>query len=106
VSALAQVPQLDGQDSDRGQVPEFKVNLTPIQPDSKLESRPILIKAGHFQEQLFFYASWPDDQEDLIHKPYLWDDTKQRYVMGKAKEDRFTMQFEMSGEHSTDWANA
>ena len=36
----------------------------------------------------------------------LWDEAAQRYRKGSEREDRFALQFEMSGEYSSDWANA
>ncbi len=106
VFALTKAPHVDGQDSDWSDVPSHKVMLTPTRPNSDLESRELLIKAGHFQGQVFFYAQWPDNEENITHKPYVWDEEAQRYTKGTDREDRFALQFELSGEYSSDWANA
>ncbi|MEH6471515.1 MAG: ethylbenzene dehydrogenase-related protein [Halopseudomonas sp.] len=63
----------------------------------------VLIKAGHFDNQVFFYLEWHDDTEDLTHKPYVWDNQQQRYIQGTKREDRLALQFEISGEFDADW---
>lgn len=106
VSALTEAPKIDGEGSEWDQVTGFKIFLTPTQPNSSLESREILVKAGSYQGQVYFFVKWPDQKADILHKPYQWDEGKQRYVKGSDREDRFAIQFEMSGDYSTDWANA
>jgi len=106
VSALSHAPQVDGQGSDWSQLPGNRIMLSPIQANSNLPRREVLIKAGHFQDQVYFFLQWPDKTQNTVHKPYVWDEQKQRYAKGKQREDRLALQFEISGEYSTDWSNA
>ena len=61
VSALTQAPQMNGEGSDWENLPVYKIKLTPTRPSSALKSREVFLSAGHFQDQVFFYAQWPDD---------------------------------------------
>jgi hypothetical protein len=106
VSKLSQAPEIDGNGSEWRGVSSHTIVLTPTRPDSKLEGREVMFKAGHFDGQVYFYAQWPDDKGNIVHRPYRWDDGAQRYTKGSEREDRFAVQFEMSGEYSSDWANA
>jgi len=106
VVTLSKAPKLDGQDSDWRDVAGNTIKLSPIQAKSTLGHREVLLKAGHYQGQVFFYLKWPDKTQNIIHKPYMWNEKKQRYVKGPQREDRLALQFEISGEYSTDWANA
>lgn len=106
VSTLTQAPQIDGQDSDWDKVPAQVIMLVPFTQNSGLQSRELIIKAGQFQGQVFFYLQWPDNTENITHKTYVWNEAKQRYKKGTDLEDRLAMQFEISGEYSTDWPNA
>lgn len=106
VSTLTQAPQIDGQDSDWDKVPAQIIMLAPFKQNSGLQSREIIIKAGQFQGQVFFYFQWPDKTENITHRTYVWNEAQQRYKKGADLEDRLVMQFEISGEYSTDWSNA
>jgi hypothetical protein len=106
VSTLTQAPQIDGQDSDWDKVPAQNIMLAPFMQNSGLQSRELIIKAGQFQGQVFFYLQWPDNTENITHKTYVWNEEKHRYKKGTDLEDRLAMQFEISGEYSTDWPNA
>ena len=106
VSMLDKRPVLDGQESDWNAVPGHTVQLNPIKAETDLKAREITVKVGHFDGEVFFFLKWPDQTEDLVHKPWKWNPQKQRYTRGDGREDRLALQFEMSGEYSTDWANA
>jgi hypothetical protein len=106
ISAFSQAPSLDGQGSEWSKIPQSTIKLKPTLVNSKLEIRDLLIKAGHYKEQVYFYLKWPDLSEDIIHKPYVWNKRKQRYNRGSEREDRLAMQFEISGHYLSDWTNA
>ncbi len=106
VAALEQRPNLDGQESDWGTAPEHIIQVKPIKTPAELVSREVMLKAGHFNGEVFFFLKWPDQTHDESHKPWEWSEKKQRYVKGPGREDRLAIQFEMAGEYSTDWANA
>jgi len=74
VSTLTQAPQIDGQDSDWDKVPAQIIMLAPLKQNTGLQSREIIIKAGQFQGQVFFYFQWPDKTENITHKTYVWNE--------------------------------
>jgi len=106
VSALTHAPKIDGDDFDWSQVPTYEIKLTPTRPMLVSEDLLITLKAGRFQQQVFFYVQWPDARANVIHKPYVWNEERQRYIKGTDREDRLAFQFEMTGEYSTDWTSA
>ncbi len=106
ISALDQRPVLYGIYSDWSLVTEYTIPIQPNSPSYSSETTEVTLKAGHFESEIFFYLSWKDSSENLIHKAWNWDELKSRYVMGPEREDRLAIQFEMEGEYSTDWANA
>lgn len=106
VNELLQAPKLDGLGEEWDNVPQSKIKLKPTLANSNLVGREVLVQAGHFNGQVYFYLQWPDSTESVFHKPYIWNEKKQRYGRGLEREDRLAIQFQMSGEYSTDWANA
>ncbi|MGB0206117.1 MAG: ethylbenzene dehydrogenase-related protein [Neptuniibacter sp.] len=106
VSPLENQPVIDGSDADWLSVPGVTIAVKPVNPTYSSETTEVLLKAGHFDGEVFFYLRWRDYSENLVHKAWVWDESKKRYVMGPEREDRLAMQFEMEGEYSTDWANA
>ncbi|RMF86077.1 MAG: hypothetical protein D6736_15900 [Nitrospinota bacterium] len=39
---------------------------------------PLTLRAIYTEEQIFFLAEWPDSTEDRTHKPWVWDEGRQR----------------------------
>lgn len=106
IAALDQRPVVDGVDKDWSSVSGVAIPVHPINTSYSSETTEVFLKAGHFEGEVFFYLSWKDNTENLIHKAWVWDESKKRYLMGPEREDRLAMQFEIEGEYSTDWANA
>jgi len=94
---------VDGVGSDWGNIANTTLLLHPTYPDIKTQVDSVLIKAGIWEDRFYLYASWADPTESLLHKPYVWDAVKQRYVQGDAREDRFAIQFEISGDYTPNW---
>ncbi|WP_210395460.1 ethylbenzene dehydrogenase-related protein [Motiliproteus sediminis] len=105
VAILGSSPVLDARaDEWRGDAG----TVLPLHPStteaaSVIDARELLLKVGRFDDQVLVYVEWRDDQPDLLHKPYVWDDMSGRYVRGVEREDRLALQFEISGDYSTDW---
>lgn len=106
VRPLSQAPVVDGSSDDWKAVPEIIITLHPISTDTVVEAKEVLLKAGYFADTVYFYLRWPDSEENRLHKSYIWDKQKRRYVRGPQREDRFSMQFIMEGEYTTDWPSA
>ena len=58
------------------------------------------LKAVVHGDMIYMLAVWEDSTEDLLHKPYKWDDASKSYKRTKAMEDRFAVSFRMSGKFS------
>lgn len=106
VHTLDQRPVLDGLAAEWETIPETLITVHPNHSSYIGETKHVILKAGVFEQDVFFYLAWKDSTESLVHKAWEWDDVKQRYVMGNEREDRLAMQFGMAGDYSTDWANA
>lgn len=103
IGALSAPPQLDGDFKDWNGVPAYRIPLSRLIPDSAIEATEVELRAGHVGGKIFFLARWRDSEADQIHKPYVWDEASARYRPGTQREDRFALQFEISGDYSADW---
>lgn len=101
--ALASEPVLDGDGKDWASVPATSVALKPSQAGVKTAVDSVDIKGGVHGDYVYFLVEWQDSSEDTIHKPWVWNKEKGKYVAGPGREDRFAMQFVMEGDYSTDW---
>lgn len=98
VVSLKSKPVLDGSTKDWEKVPS---NTVSVKGDLAVKS--VEIKVGKYQNRVYFLAKWKDSTEDLIHNPFVWNSKKNKYIIGKIKEDRFSMQFKMKGNYTTEW---
>ncbi len=103
IAPLASAPVIDGSGLEWAAQPVQVVALTPTVKHTHVETRQVEIKAGHYQNRVYFWLRWQDSEPDALHKPYQWDEKKQRYGRGPQREDRLAMQFEISGEYNTNW---
>ena len=51
-------------------------------------------------DRIYIMAVWADSSENILHKPYRWDDAAGKYKRDKQKEDRFAISLKMSGQFS------
>ncbi|SDZ73998.1 Ethylbenzene dehydrogenase [Thiothrix caldifontis] len=101
VGTLKAAPQLDGSADDWQDIAENTIKLTYIgKPEL---TKTVAMKAGVYGDEVFFYTTWEDSTEDILHKPSIWDDTKQKYVEGSQREDRFALEFAMKGDYDANW---
>ncbi|MEW6739242.1 MAG: ethylbenzene dehydrogenase-related protein [Nitrospirota bacterium] len=56
------------------------------------------MKAVYTDTDVFFFVKWKDSTKNDTMKIYHWDKEKKEYIEGKEKEDRFTIQFPISGD--------
>ncbi|MCP4387914.1 MAG: hypothetical protein GY802_06445 [Gammaproteobacteria bacterium] len=103
IGPMTASPQLDGKASDWQGVPAVRIPLYKLLPDSRIEATEVELQAGYFGNEIFFLARWRDSEPDLVHKPYVWDEAAGHYRIGLQREDRFALQFEISGDFSSDW---
>ncbi len=104
VHKLSFAPTLDGNGTEWSSIPATTVALTPLLPDdSVVEARQVIVKAGYHGEEIYFYLEWVDAESDMLHKPYVWDEAKSKYVRGPQREDRLALQFQIKGDYTADW---
>ncbi len=103
VRTLSAAPVLDGSSSDWGDSGFVDIPLVQTPEDGKSDVTSVSVMAGVHGEYFFLYAQWKDGKGNLIHKPFVWDETEERYVRGPQREDRFSIQFAMEGEYTTQW---
>ena len=103
VHKLKTSPVLDGKDNDWSKIPAVVVSLKKTKPDAASLVTKVRIKAGATKDDVFFYIEWDDETEDTLHKPWVWDQKKSKYVRGPQREDRVALQFALDGNYSTNW---
>ncbi len=103
MQSLEKAPVLDGKDDDWGNLKATVIPLHKTIPQAKTTVTEVSVKAGIFGDEVFFYAQWADPTESILHKPFVWNDTQQKYVESELREDRFALEFKMTGDYSTDW---
>ena len=102
VATLSAEPILDGSDADWNRVPSVTIPLRKSIEGAETDVDAVSLRAGIYGEYFFLCATWQDASEDLIHKPFVWNDKEARYIRGPQREDRFSIQFEMAGDYTTD----
>jgi hypothetical protein len=58
------------------------------------------MKAAVRDGRIYVLAVWADSTENILHKPFKWDETSSAYKKDAAKEDRFAISLKMSGDIS------
>ncbi|TXH67800.1 MAG: hypothetical protein E6Q83_16050 [Thiothrix sp.] len=101
VVPLKTAPSLDGSSQDWLDVPGVEIPLVYL--SQPVQTKTVLFKAGVFKDQVYFYSEWEDSTEDIFHKPHVWDESKAKYVEGPQREDRFALEFAMSGDYDANW---
>lgn len=105
VHQLGSVPTLDGNGADWASIPANSIPLKTLRDDSVVEAKKVEVKAGYTANEIYFYIEWEDAEQNLLHKPYVWNETEGKYKRGPQREDRLAMQFQISGEFTSDWRN-
>ncbi|MCP4432479.1 MAG: hypothetical protein GY806_16010 [Gammaproteobacteria bacterium] len=96
-------PILDGSGSEWASIPTVTIPLRKLVPDSIVEANNVMVKAGYDSDYIYFYFEWVDSEKNTLHKPYLWDEAKNKYLRGPQREDRLALQLAIKGEFSADW---
>lgn len=86
---------LDGQIGDWDGIEAISVPLAGRGGVDAVELRAA-VKNG----RIYVLAVWDDSSENILHKPYRWNEAAGKYKKDKQKEDRFALTFKMSGKFS------
>jgi hypothetical protein len=103
VHYLTSEPDLDGSSADWGSVNHVSVPLTPCFPNAKSDVKSVDVKVAVYKNDVYLFAEWDDSSYNIIHKPFIWYEKESRYIMGVQREDRFSIQFAIAGNYTTDW---
>jgi len=103
VKNLTSPPILDGLIDDWSVKELVEIPLKNALAKGKSDVRSVFIMAGIYGDDFYIFAQWSDPMENKIHKPYVWEPSEERYIRGPQREDRFSIQFEMEGDYTTQW---
>lgn len=98
---LNSMPLLDGAADDWQAIPAVDIPLVYLGKPELVKT--VQLKAGVFGDEVFFYTEWEDSSADIQHKPHVWDEAQQKYVEGSQREDRFALEFAMTGDYDANW---
>jgi len=96
-------PVLDGNGADWKSIPFVIVSLSKTWPDAITVVDKLYIKGGTYANDVYLYLEWSDETKNILHKPWIWNKAKGRYVKGPQREDRLAIQYVMDGDYTTDW---
>jgi len=90
VVRVGQPPKLDGSAGDAvwGEAKEIQVK------DSR-RGDMVTLKAVVSGEMVYFLVTFPDAEENRLHKPWVWDKDMSVYTLGPQREDGFTFKWNM-----------
>ncbi len=104
IKKLPSAPTVDGSSSEWASIPAVKIPVKPAysgDEKNRYGDGEVQIKAGYFNDKVYFMVQWKDSTKNNTHKNYVWDKAQQRYRQGKDREDRFIFKFHISGKYST-----
>jgi hypothetical protein len=83
-------PTLDGTADDAAWSSAKAVTVTDYRDKDK-----ITLKAVLNGDMVFFLVTFPDKEENALHKPWVWDKEMGVYTLGPQREDGFTFKWNM-----------
>ena len=86
---------LDGDTADWAGITGITVPLTGR---GKVDS--VDLHAAVKGDTIYVLAIWEDSTENILHKPYKWNESAGEYKKDKQREDRFAISLRMSGTFS------
>ncbi len=103
VKALTFEPVLDGAIDDWSDKEIVSIPLSKISETGRSDVETVRIAAGVYNDSFYLFATWEDSTMNTIHKPFIWNNDEERYIRGPQREDRFSIQFAMEGDYTTQW---
>jgi hypothetical protein len=96
---VKEAPAVDGAGNDAA----WQAANTYIIHD-KRRDKDIILKSVHTDDMVFFYVQYPDDTENKLQKPWVWNKEMEIYTIGPQREDTFMFRWNM-GEKDVDLSN-
>lgn len=87
---VTSAPVLDGVGNDK----VWDSAQTTLVKDIRLD-KVVKMKALSTDDMVFFLIEYPDEKENRLHKPWVWDKEAGVYRMGKEREDTFYFKWNM-----------
>lgn len=90
------VPLIDGVVDEKiwGDAPEVVVR-------DDIAGIDVRLRALYTGSYIFFLASFPDQDESRLHKPWVWNEAREMYEVGRQREDGFIFKWSLSGNDAT-----
>lgn len=63
--------------------------------EDRRKGDPVTLKAVRSGDMVYFLVTFPDNEEDALHKPWVWDKEMKVYQLGPQREDGFTFKWNM-----------
>ncbi|MBI4564808.1 MAG: hypothetical protein HY716_08980 [Planctomycetes bacterium] len=102
---VAKGPALDGKADDEAWKAAQPVQVVArgVFPANQGKSTEISIRSVRTDSHIYFLVRWKDEtRDDVAHKPFVWDASKNAYVEGPEREDMFALAFEHTGRFNPD----
>lgn len=87
---------LDGNTKDWVSVPVTQIPLRGSGGVDMVDFRVVIR-----DDMIYVLAEWDDASENILHKPYKWNEAASRYEKTNEKEDRLAISIELSGNFTT-----
>lgn len=109
IMQFKRAPTLDGKDIEWSRIKASKIRLHAVyvgqagSAKNKSVIDSVSIKGAIYSGDVYFFIEWQDSSYNIVHKPWIWNKDKNKYIRGVQQEDRLAMQFEIEGNYSTNW---
>jgi hypothetical protein len=100
-----QAPTVDGNAKDRAwsSAKETKLVAKGVFPENAAKTTELTLRAVHTSTDVYLLVRWRDaTQDDVVHKPVVWDAGKGAYAEGPEREDMLSVAFEHTGPFTGD----
>lgn len=87
---VAKAPVVDGSDQD-----DAWQGVKPVAIADTASGTKVLLRSVHTADQVFFLVQFPDDAENFLHMPWVWNATEKKYQSGAHREDTFVFKWNM-----------
>ena len=62
-------------------------NIKPVSIKDHASGSIILLRSVYSGDKVYFSVMFPDNTENSLHKPWIWDKEKETYEEGAQRED-------------------
>ena len=85
-----QAPKIDGKGDDA-----VWQKAQSVVTHDNIADLDVSLKAVYTDSEIFFLVSYPDPDESITHKSWVWDKDEEIYTIGKDQEDAFVFKWNM-----------